>query len=74
MTAMWLCRHNGYSGMSLFDGLVGSAYNLILTSGPIFVVVRRPLRPAAYDFDWDFPMRRLFLSRNIEGVTDAGRR
>jgi magnesium-transporting ATPase (P-type) len=40
MTAMWLCRHNGYSGMSLFDGLVGSAYNLILTSGPIFVVVR----------------------------------
>ena len=25
-------------------------------------------------FDWDFPMRRLFLSRNIEGATDAGRR
>jgi hypothetical protein len=24
-------------------------------------------------FDWDFPMRRLFLLRNIEGATDAGR-
>jgi hypothetical protein len=23
-------------------------------------------------FDWDFPMRRLFLSRKIEGATDAG--
>jgi hypothetical protein len=36
--------------------------------------VRRPLRPATCCFDWDFPMRRLFLSRNIEGATDAGRR
>eukprot|EP01047_Picozoa_sp_COSAG01_P028522 COSAG01_NODE_1918_length_8905_cov_2.532591_5_plen_129_part_00 len=35
-------------------------------------VVRRPLRPATCCFDWDFPMRRLFLSRNIEGATDAG--
>jgi hypothetical protein len=25
-------------------------------------------------FDCDLPMRRLFLSRNIEGATDAGRR
>eukprot|EP01047_Picozoa_sp_COSAG01_P046239 COSAG01_NODE_4325_length_5131_cov_187.768084_3_plen_205_part_00 len=35
--------------------------------------VRRPLRPATSRFDWDFPMRRVFLSRNIEGATDAGR-
>ena len=38
LTAMWMCRHNGYTGMSLFDGMVGSAYNLITTSMPIFVV------------------------------------
>jgi hypothetical protein len=37
------------------------------------VPVRRPLRPATCRFDWDFPMRRVFLSRNIEGATDAGR-
>jgi hypothetical protein len=36
-------------------------------------LVRRPLRPATRCFDWDVPMRRLFLSRNIEGATDAGR-
>jgi hypothetical protein len=36
-------------------------------------VWRRPLRPATCRFDWDFPMRRVFLSRNIEGATDAGR-
>jgi hypothetical protein len=35
--------------------------------------VRRPLRPATCRFDWDFPMRRVFLSRNNEGATDAGR-
>eukprot|EP01048_Picozoa_sp_COSAG05_P007287 COSAG05_NODE_510_length_9123_cov_3.605053_1_plen_720_part_10 len=37
MTATWLCRHNGYSGMSFFDGMVGSAYMLVTTSVPIFV-------------------------------------
>lgn len=37
------------------------------------VKVRRPLRPATCRFDWDFPVRRLFLSRNIEGATDAAR-
>jgi hypothetical protein len=31
------------------------------------------LRPATCCFDWDFLMRRLFLSRNIKGATDAGR-
>lgn len=35
---MWMCRHNGYTGMSLFDGMVGSGYNLVTTSMPIFVV------------------------------------
>jgi hypothetical protein len=35
--------------------------------------VRRPLRPATCCFGWDLPMRRLFLSRNIEGATGAGR-
>jgi GNAT superfamily N-acetyltransferase len=39
---------------------------------PELALVRRPLRPAACCFDWDFHMRRLFLSRNIEGATDAG--
>ena len=38
LTAMWLCRHNGYTGMSLFDGMVGSMYNLFTTSVPIFIV------------------------------------
>ena len=38
LTAMWMCRHNGYTGMSLFDGMVGSMYNLMTTSMPIFVV------------------------------------
>ena len=38
LTAMWMCRHNGYTGMSLFDGMVGSGYNLVTTSMPIFVV------------------------------------
>jgi hypothetical protein len=33
--------------------------------------VRCALQPC--DLDWDFPMRCLFLSRNIEGATDAGR-
>jgi hypothetical protein len=36
------------------------------------LVMRRPLRPATCGFDWDFPLRRLFLSRNIEGATDVG--
>jgi hypothetical protein len=36
--------------------------------------VRRPLRPATCRFGWDSPMRRVFLSRDIEGATDAGRR
>jgi hypothetical protein len=30
--------------------------------------VRRPSRPAICCFDWDLPVRRLFLSRNIEGA------
>eukprot|EP01049_Picozoa_sp_SAG25_P008920 SAG25_NODE_841_length_5118_cov_6.634389_3_plen_126_part_00 len=34
--------------------------------------VQRPLRPATCGFDWDFPLRCLFLSRNIEGATDVG--
>ncbi len=38
LTAMWMCRHNGYTGMSLFDGMVGSMYNLFTTSLPIFIV------------------------------------
>jgi hypothetical protein len=38
MTATWLCRHNGYSGMSFFDGMIGSAYQIVLTSLPVFVI------------------------------------
>jgi hypothetical protein len=35
--------------------------------------VRRPLRPATCRSDWDFPTRRVFLSRNAEGgATGAG--
>jgi hypothetical protein len=37
------------------------------------LAVRCPLRPATCCFDWGVPVRRLFLSRNIEGATDAGR-
>jgi hypothetical protein len=48
---------------------------LTLAAGqPKSLGVRRPLRPAACRFDWDFPVRRVFLSRNIEGATDAGGR
>eukprot|EP01051_Picozoa_sp_SAG22_P007501 SAG22_NODE_530_length_9427_cov_3.306818_7_plen_590_part_00 len=35
LTAMWLCRHNGYSGQSLFDGIIASAYNLMFTALPV---------------------------------------
>ena len=41
LVAMWLCRHNGYSGQSLFDGIIGSAYNLL------FTVSRQPTTTAA---------------------------
>jgi hypothetical protein len=47
-------------------------YSVPATDVPVWQV-RRPLRPAACRFDWDFPVRRLFLSRNIEGAPALGR-
>jgi hypothetical protein len=60
----------GEHGPWLPDGTETDKHAATLTNG---VVVRRPLRPATSRFDWDFPMRRLLLSRNIEGATDSGR-
>jgi CRP-like cAMP-binding protein len=70
-----------YSGKAALRrvGASGEAETVeVLTKGDFcgqatLLAVRRPLRPATCRFDWDFPMRRVFLSRNIEGATDAGR-
>eukprot|EP01047_Picozoa_sp_COSAG01_P043546 COSAG01_NODE_3874_length_5600_cov_24.365206_5_plen_172_part_00 len=59
------------SGADHRDQRAATADTAVMVADAL-ALVRRPLRPATCRFDWDFPMRRLFLPRNIEGATDAG--
>ena len=41
-----LSRHNGYSGLQMFDGMIAAAFNMIFTAFPILFV-------AAFERDVD---------------------
>eukprot|EP01047_Picozoa_sp_COSAG01_P098079 COSAG01_NODE_28315_length_664_cov_0.649558_1_plen_109_part_01 len=41
---------------------------------PLYIAGAASVAPCNLFFGWELPMRRLFLSRNIEGATVAGRR